>query len=317
MTGGKKPQLGFTIVETLIFLAVSAVIFLSAVILIAGKTNQTEFTQATQDVQSQVQGIINNIANGYYPNENNFNCIATGSPQHLQISTLTANGQGTNAGCLFVGKVVQFGVHGSDPEQYVAYTIAGLQTDSTTGNNVQSYAGAVPLAIAQGNNLPGSGVPAALTGAVSTLQYGLTATNMWYCATNTVIAAGTQCGAAQQTAIGAVGFLSSLAAYDSSNSLVSGSQHVNLIPIGGTGVVSENSTLGESQPDMADTINNYLENATGASSPDSFTTTNPPSAVQICFKSGTTQQSALMTITEGAAQPTVNIYPKTSSTNCT
>ena len=312
MTGGKQPQLGFTIVETLIVLAVSGVIFLSTALLISGKINKTEFTQSIQDIQSQMQQDINNIADGFYPTLSNFTCKDNGRAT-VDI-TNASNGQGTNVGCIFLGKVVEFGIHGTDPQEFITYTVAGRQIDN--GQDVRFYAtpgkpSAQPLVIANGQGSPGSSVPNYLTGTPGTLQNGLTVSdpNMWYC--TATFDASTRCippPAPPARKIGAVGFLSSLAGLDpSTGNLVSGSQHVNLIPIVG-------SQLDDQEPSAVKDINRYLEGSSPG--PDDFVTA-PASAVQICFLSGTTtNQSALMTISTNAEQPTVNLYIK-SSTDCT
>ena len=69
---------GFTIVEVIIVLAVSSVLLVSALSLVGGQQKKAEFTQALSDIQSQIDGVMNNVATGYYANPGNFQCTTTG-----------------------------------------------------------------------------------------------------------------------------------------------------------------------------------------------------------------------------------------------
>ena len=130
----KGMESGFTIIEVMVVLAVSGAILLAAIYLVGGRQNDTEFTQAINDIQSQIQETINDTINGYYPYSASFQCSTSGAPGNT--------GQGTSGSisgaCTFVGKALQFGVLKGDgsgnhtnPEQYETYTIAGQQTNDT------------------------------------------------------------------------------------------------------------------------------------------------------------------------------------------
>jgi type II secretory pathway pseudopilin PulG len=91
---------GFTIVETLMFLAVSGVIFVSAVALISGQLSNSQSKDAMNQLESTVRGTLNDVSNGYYPEFNtNYSCngVANGSTR------------GTNQDCMFAGKSITFG----------------------------------------------------------------------------------------------------------------------------------------------------------------------------------------------------------------
>lgn len=259
-----SPERGFTIVETMIVLAVMGALFLAAVIFVAGKQNQVEFTQAINDIQSVMQQSISQVGAGFYTNTGNFTCTAAPS---LTLTSGT-NNQGSNTGCVFLGKVVQFGVKNTDPQQYETYTIAGLQS----GTDLPS---SQPVVIAPGvttNNAP-SFPNASVSGA---LHNGLTVAWMKYNGTN----------------IGAVAFVSGQGQYSGSQ-LLSGTQQVSLVPVLGT-------SLNSTSPSAVDDINNHL-----ASSPVA-----PSAGVQICFASGGTQQSGLMTIGSSGRQLSVTLQIK-------
>src|SRR5690242_5295921 len=99
---------GFTIVETLIVLAVTGALFLVAVLAVGGKQNETEFQQGINDANSSVQQLINQVQSGNYQAANNLSCDGgTGSVQ-ITASGSSTNSEGTSHDCVFEGKVVQF-----------------------------------------------------------------------------------------------------------------------------------------------------------------------------------------------------------------
>jgi prepilin-type N-terminal cleavage/methylation domain-containing protein len=263
---------GFTIVEVMIVLAVTGALFISAALLISGRQNQTEFDQGIRQIQSQIQQTINEVSTGFYPNKSNFTCTAAAGSINISPG---GNGQGTNNGCIFLGKVMQFKVNGTIPEQFATFSVAGLQKNSS-GNDVASLSEASPLAIAPGPshaNIPDITQKTAL-------QSGLTTVSM----------------TASGNSVGAVGFISSVAQI-SGGSVVSGSQQVNVIPINTTAL---NTTTGT----VADAIDARL-----ATSPS-----NPGGGVQICFASGGTNQSGLITIGSSGRQLSVTLDIKGNKT---
>lgn len=273
MKGGLKAR-GFSIIETLIVLAVTGGLFTAVAFAISGRQNKTQFEQSIQEVKSQIEQTINDVSVGFYPNTSNFSCQAGGSGP---LISGTSRDQGENTGCVFLGRVLQFDIAGTDPEEFRTFTMAGLQRDSS-GNEITTYAASVPTAVAP------STVNPAYPDASSrgTLKYGLTTREVYY--------------GSPKTNIGAIAFVNSLASY-SSGSIVSGSGHVNVIPI-------NNSGLDVAQQNAVDTINSQL-----ASSP-----VNPANGVHICFVSGGTDQSGLITIGSNGRQLSVTLSIKGNKT---
>lgn len=266
-----RKQRGFTIVETLIVLAVTGLMFLLAVVAINGKQNQAEFNQGINDIRSQIQQEIDQVAAGDYPNTGNFTCDGTLGTLKIQPG---ANKQGSNNGCVYLGKVLQFGVQGTNPEQYISYTIAGLQ------DNNGDLTAAKPTAIAPGvttntvANFPNASVS-------NILHNGLTTVKMTSGGNN----------------IGAVAFISNLGQY-TGGTLLSGSQQISLIPITG-------SHWNKTSRETVDAINKNLASSTQ----------NPSSGVQICFASGGTNQSGIITIGSGGRDLSVTVTIK-DGRNC-
>lgn len=274
--GGKHSQpRGFTMIEVLIVLAVTGALFVSAVALITGRQGQTEFDTAIHDMQSQIQQTITEVSNGYYPNLGNFTCTATVSGPSIMSGN---TGQGSNTGCIFLGKAIQFGMPSTDPQQFDTYSIAALQKDGS-GNDITSLADGKPTVIA-----PTSASPGTPNGIQTRIQQGgLTVQSMSY---------GTS-----RTPIGAVAFVNSLASYGSNGAIVSTSEHVDVVPVAG-------SAIGSSTVAAADTINSKL-----VGSP-----VDPDGGVFICFASGTTNQSGLVTIGSNGRQLSVTLDVKDGKT---
>jgi len=273
MKGGLKTQ-GFTIVETLIVLAVTGGLFMLIAASLSGRQAKTQFQQSIQEVRSQIEQVINDVSVGYYPNLANFQCSASGIGPSISAGSTA---QGENTGCIFLGKAIQFQINGTDPEQFRIYPVAGLQRDSS-GAEVTTYAAAMPKVIAPSTGNPG--VPD--NASVKKLNYGLTTASLKY-------------GSGAGTNVGSIAFVSSLASY-SSGALVSGSQQINVVPITG-------SVLNASAAAGAQTINSNL-----AASPIN------PAGVKLCFANARLGQSGLITIGGNGRQLDVNLVIKGNTT---
>lgn len=278
-TMSKQPA-GFTVVETMVVLAVTGALFVAIATTLSGRQNAAEFTHAIQSIQSQIQQTIDQVSQGFYPNQSNFIC--TNGAGTVQLSA-GSNMQGTNQDCVFLGKVIQFAVKDTNPEIYQVYTIAGLR-NATAG-------AASPFSNASPTVLGVSGDYTSYSTARS-LEYGLTA--VWAKSVST--------GAT----IGSVGFLMEPGSLVSSSTsgYASGSQQVDLVALPGTDLhqfVSQAVPLIETalrDPSLA------------ADAPI------PSGGVQICFASGGTNQSGLLTIGGSGRQLLVKLDIKSNKT-CT
>lgn len=248
-----QERAGFTVVEVMIVLAVTGLLFVSAATLISGKQNQAAFEQGMQQLQSQMEQVINDVAAGFYPNLNNFSCKRSGS--NLTISGTVA-AQGTNGDCLFLGKTVRFGsgVTGStSPEQFATFSLTGLRADAS-GNQIMTLANAVATVI-----------PTSTT--TTQLEGGLTTAGMWY-------------NNNKANKISALAFVSTLGQVNGSG-VLTGTQQVNIIPI-------TNTTLTQTTTTTISRTQTVLRSAAAI--------VNPSGGVEICFASGGTNQSGLITI---------------------
>jgi prepilin-type N-terminal cleavage/methylation domain-containing protein len=281
----KARSSGFTIVEVMIVLAVTGLLFLSATALISGRTNQTEFDQASRAFQQQMQDAINEVNTGTY-NGTTYTCTP-GNPVTFSNGDI---GQGANDGCTFIGDLLAFG-QGTD--QTGVYTLAGDQVQQggvNAGEQVTALSNAGPNVVTAT-----SGQPDVTS---NPLEYGLHP----YTVNGKSSMNYSLDGGATLTPIGAFALVYSFATY-SGGSIESGSQQVNLVPL-------VSSQLGDSQGTLLGDVTSKLP-----SSPDSASGTQ----VSICAKSATTNQYALVTIggsNNGQLGVTLSILGASNGTTC-
>jgi type II secretory pathway pseudopilin PulG len=302
---------GFTIVETMIVLAVSAALFLVAVHQVAGRQNEVEFQQAINDFQSSIKQVISQVNSGDYQSVNNIICqesngkvVITAAPVGSPPST-----EGSNTDCIFAGKVMQFATNtGSASEEYITYPIAGLRTNhtkpgcddpSTTIDCVN------PIVVGAGNNASYNNVGIPDDGLPTYLHNGLeiSTTNPRPITFNN--------GAAVKN-VGAFAFMISLGA-------APGSQQLYLIPVypsfhnfnpNASGGMF--AAVNQLDAKLASSYDSIIDPSTG-----NLILANPDYNVKICLESGTTNQSGLVTI--GGNGGNVNSVTTTifSDTSCT
>ena len=294
MKGGLHTKLagGFTIVETLIVLAVTGLIFLSAVTLISGKEAKTEFTQSLQSIVTQLQQTISEVQTGFYSNSGDFSCTAAAGGPLTFTSGGSVTAEGANKGCVFIGKAVYFPLvtNTALAQPVYVHTIVGLQRDGS-GNEVQTLAAAKAVVLEKGAN-PGPYASVPNEYVTSGLQFGLEPVALKQ----------------DSTALLGIAFISGLGQYDSTNSqLLSGSQQVNLLPIPGTPSSDTKADAGA--------MNAYFQTVAKQAS-DPTGPYNPTDGASICFRSGTTGQSGLVTISNGQSQLVVKSVIKNSA-DCT
>lgn len=287
MKGGVRPNTtnaGFTLVETIIVLAVTSALMVAAMGLISGKQASTQFSQGVQEVQSMLQKDMNDVANGYYQNDGKIHCAAGGLGGGPDI-TVSTTVEGTNQDCVFMGKVIQFAVGGVG-DQYNTYTIAGLR--GSTADPATTLATANPRLIASSATW-GSGVPDVFESA--SLPYGLTVVNMYY--GNNPVTPANQ--------ISALAFIPSLSTFSASNNTA----QVDAAPVTATPL-----SLHLAKSTFVDMVDNP---ASGLASLPAAAI-NPVNGIHICLKSGGTNQSVLITIGGGGRQGTVTDDVKPNGT---
>jgi type II secretory pathway pseudopilin PulG len=144
-----QPQAGYTIVEVMIFLVISAGLFGAAVTGLTLQNNRTQFTESVQTFDQRLQDVLNDVETGYLPSNENFTCTLDGSGAP-HIDNTSGNPLGTNLDCVFVGKAIQFAPSGGTASDFRVYTLVGRRVmPNAQGINVQveSIDDAFPRAI--------------------------------------------------------------------------------------------------------------------------------------------------------------------------
>lgn len=102
-----KNKSGFTVVELMLVLAISAVLALAGFGMIQGQGVKNEFTQASRDFESKIVDVANDTAKGYYPNIGTTAVCSAPLGSDISFSGSGAE-QGTSSQCVFAGKAIQF-----------------------------------------------------------------------------------------------------------------------------------------------------------------------------------------------------------------
>lgn len=288
MIGGISPR-GYTIVEVLIFMAVSGLMFVMAIYFVGGKQSSVEFRQGLYDVNAEIRSAVNDVADG------RFDALAFGSSTRCQapaaggppvINNSGSVEQGANGGaqgCIFLGKVMQFNVsdYGGDSRNYFStFTVAGRQVEAS-GLPVTSFSAASPTAI-----FPIAGRSTKDLTNSQQLQSGLESAGMFYCS-------GALCATRQS--IGAVGFFGSFnpALGTASSSAQSGGQSVTTAYVPG-------SVWGDSRNGTANKINSNAQLINNSN------IVRGGKYILLCFRNGT-KEGAVMVGGVNGQQFTTNV----------
>lgn len=256
---------GFTIVETMIVMAVTGIMFISVVLLINGKQQRAQFQFAVKDVQTQIRQIITETTAGYNQLGNNTCSSFGGKPK---LATGTTDTLGTNASCVFLGKTIIFS---QDKESFLVAPVIGLRQPITT-----DFQGVFAADL-------NSSKPILSTDTIASqrmLQFGLTPVAMYV-------------GDDLAQKVGSVSFVLTPGVKDiSPGSQGTTSQNLNIV------AVTSGSSLANSIDAERSAVETAMQNGI-VSSRDYINSTDDKVKVSICFNSGTTNQSLLLTIGNG------------------
>lgn len=144
MLGGRNKHrgqpLGYTIVEVLIVLAVSGMMFLIAANFINGKQAKTSFMEGTNDMVSVLQNMINDVSDGHY---SDIPLGCNGTAAGISFPAAGGPSQGSNQSCVFLGKLISFyGPSQTETTKYQIFLIAASRLIS--GALPQSGVSAIP-----------------------------------------------------------------------------------------------------------------------------------------------------------------------------
>ncbi len=140
--GNISPTAGFTIVETLIVLAVTSTLIISAMAAMSGRQARTEFQIGREAIVRDFQSLISQIESGRYKSANTFSCTRVNFfGAYPSFTEPAAVEQGTNEGCVFLGNALIFG---RDTASYRTYVIAGAGSEDNSPYAVSTIARSHP-----------------------------------------------------------------------------------------------------------------------------------------------------------------------------
>lgn len=254
---------GYTIVEVLVFLAVTGAIFVMIATTFSARQTSTEFSIAVREMESRLQDMANDISTGYYNNPGNFRCRVTGGEPVVEPGS---NTQGTNNDCIFIGRVAQFDLAGSNGRRFNLYSVVGAR--QAGGTDVENFSQTRPLALA-----PSSRFTATDLTETQLLPSGLVINSIY------------SDNGGTRAQVRAVGFFSSFGAGSTDPTSLT----VNLMPVGFGGT-------GNSKNDVVGAIN-LINNASPI---------NPSNGIVICMDGESINQHALLRIGGNARQLTTD-----------
>lgn len=144
----KKPaKAGFTIIEVMIFLAISGLTFLIAASFINGKEAQAEFTQGMNNANATLRNLIDNVGNGNYPFPSNrfINCSLVMGVGGYRLQITPSAHSSIQPGCALIGSLFVPG--GSNSSSYSVSALAGCQFYS--GSSCSSTSDTPPSTLAE------------------------------------------------------------------------------------------------------------------------------------------------------------------------
>lgn len=129
---------GFTIIEVMIVLSISAIMLIAAATIFSGRKGDTEFSQSMYDLQSKFQSYANEVSSEALPAFQQYTCMPSSTVDGTgRIRPVLTPGSGNTTGqsCIYLGQAVQ--IIPSSSTIY-AYPIFGFRTvysgASDTGN---------------------------------------------------------------------------------------------------------------------------------------------------------------------------------------
>lgn len=270
---------GFTLVESMIVLGVTSVLFISLAGMVAGQQGKARFRASMTDITTQIQSQINEVSTGFYPSGGNFRCSSVGGNP---VAVNGASSLGENADCTFLGRAMMYGVPGTDPEEYRVHTLIGLRR-TQLGREPLTTREARTQVLSRGTSYNTSGNWPDLATAGS-LQQGTTV--VWMRSLN-----GAGPGNPERIAgFAVVAAPNQQLTLNANNSVESGTIVPTIIPIPNT---TSGSTPGVSARDGVDLI---IRSLGGPPSGTPIPADASDGPIQICFASGTNNQSGLVTI---------------------
>lgn len=133
--GINNKQSGFTIIETMFFLAISGLMMVGLAMAMSNMINSQRYNDSVNRLKSALQDEYNSVVNVRNDRKDIWNCTQDRVGGLLSIH---ASDSGTNrgaSGCVLLGRYIQFFATGSDGSwrvgrEYKSYPVYGLKVDN-------------------------------------------------------------------------------------------------------------------------------------------------------------------------------------------
>ncbi len=142
MLGVGKDGCGYTIVEALIFLAVSGALLVSAMTIVNGRQERTRFIQSVDEMAQNLEDTLNDVSTGFYPVSQTVRCSVNSTTGVITtiINDATVK-QGENPGCVFSGKMLSFSQNSTDYKTYTIVSSASATNFFDKPNELLGFGG--------------------------------------------------------------------------------------------------------------------------------------------------------------------------------
>lgn len=114
---------GYTIIEVMVVIAITAALFLSALTLINGQQGDTQLSQVMQDLSSKMQNYVTQIKAGSYPGIEAYGCTIDAT-SHRPILTV---GGPSDSGCVALGRAFEVQPNTANSNIIHSYIVMGTR----------------------------------------------------------------------------------------------------------------------------------------------------------------------------------------------
>lgn len=114
---------GFTVVEVMMVLSISAIMMVSAISVFSNRREEANFSQSVFDLRSELQSIANDVSSQSVPSLDRYKCTAA-TVSGVMRPTLQP-GSATSKDCIYLGQALQVS---ADSTNLYSYPIFGLRT---------------------------------------------------------------------------------------------------------------------------------------------------------------------------------------------
>lgn len=125
---------GYTIVEVMLFLAISTAMFASVVTALNFQNRRSQFTESVQTFNQKLIDVLNDVDTGYFPSNSDFKCDLVGGTPAITGGAGNNVEQGKNENCIFAGKAIQLSPDSQGADKFKIYTLVGARVTNNSGN---------------------------------------------------------------------------------------------------------------------------------------------------------------------------------------